>query len=146
MNCSVAQALDVVGDPWTLLIVRDVLWGHRRFSAFHRRLGIPRNTLTVRLDQLVKAGILERTLYQTAPERYEYVITDKGIALRPIIVALMTWGDEWSGTADPPVVLVDRETGAPLDPIYVDRHSGRLLDDITIQAVGDAVGDQDHTA
>jgi len=63
------------------------------------------------VDQLVSAGVLERTLYQTAPERYEYVITEKGIALRPIIIALMTWGDEWSCIADPPVVLVDRESG-----------------------------------
>lgn len=134
MNCSVARALDVVGDPWTLLVVRDALWGFRRFEDFRERLAIPRTTLADRLQRLVDAGVLTRERYQDNPERHEYLLTDKGRALRPVIVSLLTWGDRWSDIGDPPVVLVDTETGEELDPVLVDARSGRPLTDIRVRA------------
>ncbi len=77
MNCSIAQTLDVVGDPWTLLIVRDALFGTTRFDDFRRSLGIPRATLATRLDTLVEHGVMERRRYQERPERHEYVLTER---------------------------------------------------------------------
>ncbi len=133
MNCSVAQTLEVVGDPWTLLIVRDAFFGFARFDQFIERLGIPRNTLTSRLQTLVDHGVFERRRYQERPDRFEYVLTDKGRALHPVIVAMLRWGDDWSGLPEPPVTLLDAETGAELDPIYVDRSSGRPLDEIKVE-------------
>lgn len=135
MNCSVAQTLDVVGDPWTLLIVRDALWGFRRFNDFHERLGIPRNTLTTRLAHLVDAGVFTKSAYQDNPERFEYRLTAKGRALTPIIVSLLTWGDEWSELPEPPVALIDGETGDRLRPVLVDETSGRPLSDIAVRPI-----------
>ena len=135
MNCSVAQALELVGDPWTLLIVRDVFWGHHRFSEFQERLGIARNTLTDRLGVLVDAGVLVKSAYQTNPERFEYRPSEKGRALAPVIITLMRWGDEWSDLPEPPVRLVDRDTGTLLDPVLIDRETGRPLDEIRLRVV-----------
>ena len=102
MNCSVAGALEIVGEWWTFLVLRDAFLGVRRFEDFQRRLGIARNVLTARLQTLVGHGILERRLYQVRPERYEYRLTDKGLELHPILVSLMQWGDKWAGVADAP--------------------------------------------
>ena len=135
MNCSVAQALDVVGDPWTLLIVRDAMWGFRRFNDFQQRLDIPRNTLTTRLARLVEAGVFDKVPYQESPQRFEYRLTEKGKALSPVIVSLLTWGDAWSDLPEPPVTLIDADSGAPLDPILIDRTTGRPMDDIKVQPV-----------
>ncbi|HSL59565.1 MAG TPA: helix-turn-helix domain-containing protein [Acidimicrobiales bacterium] len=132
MRCSVARTLDVVGDPWTLLIVRDALFGFRRFDDFVERLGIPRTTLSQRLGALVDAGVLETRTYQDRPPRHEYVLTTKGRALQPVIISLLRWGDEWAGLAEPPVVLVDRSSGRPLSLEYVDTASGRPLSEIDV--------------
>ena len=132
MNCSVAQTLDVVGDPWTLLIVREALFGTTRFDDFQRNLDIPRATLASRLDSLVVHGVLEQRTYQVRPERHDYVLTDKGRDLRRIMVSMMQWGDKWSSLPAPPVTLLDAETGAEIDPIYVDALSGRPLSDLHI--------------
>jgi DNA-binding HxlR family transcriptional regulator len=142
MNCSVARALDIVGDPWTLLIVRDVFWGHHRFNDFLERLGIARNTLSDRLATLVDAGVLDKVAYQENPERFEYRLTEKGRALRPVIITLMQWGDAWSGIGEPPVRLIDRSTGCPIEPALVDALSGRRIDEINVQAVGAPVPDR----
>lgn len=139
MNCSVARALDVVGDPWTLLIVRDVFWGYHRFGEFQERLGIPRNTLTDRLHTLVESGVLDKIPYQDNPERFEYRLTDKGRALSPVIITLLQWGDEWSDVGEPPVRLVDRDTGRPLTLSLYDEATGRRLDEIGVRAVGEPV-------
>src|SRR5687768_5987161 len=96
MVCSIAQTLEVVGDPWTLLIVRDVFFGFNRFDDLQARLGVPRTTLTDRLAALCEHGVLERRRYQERPERFEYVLTPKGRGLRDVLVSLMRWGDEWS--------------------------------------------------
>ena len=136
MQCSIAKALDVVGDPWTMLILRDALLGVNRFEDFSTRLGVPRATLTARLDHLCAAGVLERRRYQERPPRDEYALTDKGRALRPVVVTLMRWGDEWIRDDDPPTLLVDEATGARIDPVLVDRATGTALDDLEVRAIG----------
>ena len=120
MNCSIAQSLEVVGDPWTLLIVRDALFGTTRFDDFRRSLGIPRATLATRLDTLVEHGVMERRRYHERPERLEYVLTDKGRDLARVMISLLQWGDTWSDLDPPPVTLVDLDTDEPIEPAYVD--------------------------
>ncbi|GAA4385785.1 winged helix-turn-helix transcriptional regulator [Tsukamurella soli] len=106
VNCSVAQCLEVVGERWTPLIIRDALLGVTRFEDFRERLGIARNVLTLRLEQLVEDGILMREPYQDKPIRYDYRLTDKGLDLWHVIGAMREWGDRWSAPAGPPVTLV----------------------------------------
>ena len=132
MNCSIAQTLDVVGDPWTLLVVRDALFGTTRFDDFRRSLGIPRATLTSRLDTLVEHGVMERRRYQDRPERHEYVLTERGRDLRRVMVSMLQWGDKWSSLPEPPVTLIDADTGDEIEPVYVDRRSGRPLSELNV--------------
>jgi DNA-binding HxlR family transcriptional regulator len=132
MNCSIAQTLDVVGDPWTLLIVRDALFGTTRFDDFQRGLGIPRATLAARLETLVEHGVMERRTAQARPWRHDYVLTEQGLDLRQVLVSLLQWGDEWSALADPPVTLIDADTGAVVEPVYIDAASGRPLSEIRV--------------
>ncbi|MEM9517215.1 MAG: helix-turn-helix domain-containing protein [Actinomycetota bacterium] len=131
-NCSIAQTLDVVGDPWTMLIVRDAFWGTTRFDAFRRSLGIPRATLTTRLRTLLDHGVLEQRPLDDASSRSEYVLTPKGRDLGPLLVAMLQWGDKWSDLPQPPVTLVDATSDEPLDLGYVDRSTGRQLRDISV--------------
>jgi DNA-binding HxlR family transcriptional regulator len=95
MNCSVARTLEVVGEWWSLLIVRDALLGVRRFDDFQQRLGISRNILTQRLQRLVEQDVLARVPYQDNPPRYEYVLTAKGRDLWLVLAAMRQWGDQW---------------------------------------------------
>ena len=105
-NCSIAQTLELIGEWWTLLILRDSFLGVRRFDDFVERLGISRNVLTNRLDTLVGAGILERRTYDERRGRYDYVLTERGLALWPVLTALRQWGDEWLlGDGNEPLVL-----------------------------------------
>jgi DNA-binding HxlR family transcriptional regulator len=134
MRCSIAQALEVVGDPWTLLIVRDLLFGHHRFEQVQERLGIPRNTLADRLERLVEEGVVERRPYQERPVRHEYHLTTDGRDLSPVLVTLMQWGDQHRGDGRPPVVLQDGE-GHRIDPVLVDRATGRTLAELRARAV-----------
>jgi DNA-binding HxlR family transcriptional regulator len=94
--CSIARTLDVAGEWWTPLILRDVAYGVRRFGAIQEDLGISANVLADRLDTLVGEGILVRSVYQQRPERHEYSLTEKGSDLIPALLALMQWGDRWS--------------------------------------------------
>jgi DNA-binding HxlR family transcriptional regulator len=103
-NCSIARALEVVGERWTLLIVRDVFLGLRRFDELQENLGIARNVLTDRLNRLVDEGILERARYSERPERYEYRLTDRGRELNVALTALRQWGDKYL-SAEPPRLL-----------------------------------------
>ena len=106
MHCSVAQALEVIGEWWTLLILRDAFLGITRFDDFATRLGISRNILTARLDTLVEHDVLARVPYDEARGRYDYRLTDKGRALFPVMTALREWGDEWIlGTGNEPIVV-----------------------------------------
>lgn len=112
MNCSIAQSLEIIGEWWTLLIVRDAFLGVRRFDDYVERLGISRNVLANRLDTLVDNEILERHPYDEARSRYDYVLTDKGRALWPVMVTLRQWGDEWIlGRGNEPLLLEHRNHG-----------------------------------
>lgn len=101
-SCSVARALEVTGERWTLLIVRDALQGTTRFDDFLSSIEVSRNVLSVRLNSLVENGILERVKYQERPERFEYLLTPAGRALAPVILALMRWGDTFMAHTDGP--------------------------------------------
>lgn len=114
-HCSIASTLGVVGDRWTLLILRDVFRGLHRFSELQADLGIARNLLADRLGRLVDEGVLERVPYQLRPLRHEYRLTAKGADLSPALVALMAWGDRWYAEAGPPVELYHDRCGTALE-------------------------------
>ena len=115
-QCSVARTLEVIGERWTLLIVRDAFLGVRRFDDFQRSLGIARNVLNTRLQRLVDSGLLERRRYQVRPERHEYCLTEMGLDLWPSLVALMQWGDRHLAGADgPPLRIEHRGCGGGVD-------------------------------
>ena len=113
-GCSIQQTLDVIGDRWMLLIIRNLFRGARRFSELEEDLGIAKNLLTVRLNKLVSADIVERVPYQDRPVRHEYLLTQKGRDLSPSLVALMKWGDRWCNEGSAPTVLVHADCGTPL--------------------------------
>jgi DNA-binding HxlR family transcriptional regulator len=114
--CSIAGALEVVGERWSLLIVRDIFLGLRRFDEMQSDLGIARNVLNTRLTRLLEQGVLEKRLYQEHPPRYEYRLTEKGLDLWPTVVALMKWGDRYTApAAGPPVLLEHRGCGGAVD-------------------------------
>lgn len=136
MHCSVAQSLEVVGEWWTLLILRDAFLGVRRFDEFVSRLGIARNVLTNRLETLVEAGVLERRPYDEARGRYDYVLTDKGRALWPVMTALRQWGDEWIlGEGNEPVVVEHRGCGQVTTAVMTCDHCGEHLDARSVRAI-----------
>jgi DNA-binding HxlR family transcriptional regulator len=115
LNCSIARTLDVVGERWTLLVLRDAFNGVRRFEDFAIRLPIARNVLTTRLRRLVAHGILSRERYQERPVRYEYRLTAKGQDLYPVLIGLLRWGDRYlAGEAGPPLEVVHRACGHPV--------------------------------
>lgn len=116
-NCSIQRTLDLVGDRWTLLILRDLFRGVRRFGQLQEDLGIARNLLADRLSRLVAASIVVKQQYQERPLRYEYVLTERGQDLSPSLVALMGWGDRWCSDGGPPTLLVHADCGAPLEQI-----------------------------
>ena len=105
-TCSIAKALEVVGERWTLLIVRDVMLGNRRFDELQRSLGVARNVLSARLQRLVEEDILERRPYQESPERHEYFLTEKGLDLWPALIALLGWGDRHTEYPEGPPLLI----------------------------------------
>jgi DNA-binding HxlR family transcriptional regulator len=125
--CSVARALEVVGERWTMLIVRDAFLGLRRFDEFQRSLGVARNVLSDRLDRLVDEGIFERRLYREHPPRYEYRLTDRGRDLYPVVFGLMRWGDKHAAPNGPPRVLRHRDCGGPIDDHMVCEKCGAAL-------------------
>jgi len=114
-HCSIASTLAVVGDRWTLLILRDVFRGLHRFSDLQADLGIARNLLTDRLGRLVDEGVLEKVPYQERPRRCEYRLTAKGADLSPALVTLMAWGDRWYAESGPPVELYHDRCGTALE-------------------------------
>jgi DNA-binding HxlR family transcriptional regulator len=110
--CSVARALEVLGDRWTLLVLRDAFRRVRRFEDFQRSLGVARNVLTDRLTRLVDEGIMRRVPYQERPVRFEYRLTEKGRELWPVMMTLMQWGDRhYDEPAGPPMVVRHRDCG-----------------------------------
>lgn len=126
--CSIAKSLEVIGERWSLLIVRDVMNGRRRFGQLQRSLGVARNVLSARLQRLVEEGILERRAYQENPPRHEYFLTEKGLDLWPALIALMYWGDKYStGPEGPPMLIVHKKCGGPVSDRGICEECGELL-------------------
>jgi DNA-binding HxlR family transcriptional regulator len=119
-NCSIARALELVGERWTLLIIRDAFLGLRRFDQFQESLGVARNVLSDRLKRLVDQGILERSAYSERPPRFEYSLTEKGRELGVPLIALMQWGDRHL-SEKPPRVARRRNDRSPVRAVFVDR-------------------------
>ncbi|MFZ6003358.1 MAG: winged helix-turn-helix transcriptional regulator [Actinomycetota bacterium] len=135
MHCSVAQALEVIGEWWTLLILRDAFLGVTRFDDFATRLGISRNILTARLDTLVEHDVLARVPYDEARGRYDYRLTDKGRALLPVMTAIRQWGDEWIlGKDHAPVVVEHTTCGEISRGVLTCDHCGDELTTKTVRA------------
>lgn len=138
MNCSIAQSLEVVGEWWTLLIVREaMLFGARRFGEFQEAIGIADNILTDRLRKLVKRGVFERIPANKKARRSDYRLTEMGRALFPVVIALMQWGDRWiAGTRHAPVKILVKGSLLELAQIRVDSKRGIALtpDDIILVA------------
>jgi DNA-binding HxlR family transcriptional regulator len=128
MNCSIARTLDVIGDAWTPLILRDIALGITRFDAIQRDLGISRKVLSERLAALVEHGVLARSPYQDKPARYDYHPTEKGADLAFVLLAMQAWGDRWAfGEAGPPVLLRHESCGALVDVVPACSNCGERL-------------------
>ena len=134
MTCPIARSLERVGEWWSLLIMRDaLLQGTTRFDGFQKSLGIAPNTLARRLDALVEAGLLERRRYSARPPRDDYVATSRGRDLHAVILALLAWGNRHCAPEGASVVLVNRTTGAVVDPVLADPTTGRPVTDADYQ-------------
>ena len=138
-NCPIARTLDVIGDWWSLLIVRDAFLGKRRFSEFHKSLGLAKNILCVRLQKLVSHGIFEAVPSLCGSAYQEYALTEKGRRLYLVLVALRQWGENFlfnEGEVD--LLLVDRDNGQPVKPLELRSQDGRLLGPADLRAVNTA--------
>nr|WP_233556463.1 helix-turn-helix domain-containing protein [Noviherbaspirillum sedimenti] len=146
--CSVARALQIIGDRWSFLLIRDMFFGVRRFDEFQANLGIASNILTDRLQRLTEHGIIEKRQYQVRPDRYEYRFTARGRDLYGSMIVMMRWGDKWLSSGRPPLVLRHRqcqhdffarvvcsECGEELDPRQVDYALHYTLDNATPQSI-----------
>ncbi|MCS7478669.1 winged helix-turn-helix transcriptional regulator [Umezawaea endophytica] len=127
-ECPLSTALGYVGEWWTLLILHDCFDGYSRFDQFQANTKISTSILTSRLKTLVANGVLDKRPYQTNPVRHEYVLTDLGRSLRPIVVALAAWGNSRLAPSERSMILVDATTGEEADPVLVDRTTGRRVD------------------
>jgi DNA-binding HxlR family transcriptional regulator len=144
-RCSIAATLGVVGERWTLLIIREALLGVHRFDEIQADLGIARNVLQTRLERLVEESVLEKRLYQERPERYEYHLTEKGLDLWPAVIALMQWGDKHMGLpGGPPVVLEHRGCGGGVDVHRVCERCGAKLGPGDVWASAGESASADH--
>jgi DNA-binding HxlR family transcriptional regulator len=127
-DCPVARSLDAIGDWWSLLIIRDAWLGRRRFGEFQKSLGLAKNILTVRLRALVERGILELAPASDGSAYQEYILTDKGRGLFPVLVALRQWSEEFDERPEEiATILVDRESGRPVEKLELHARDGRLL-------------------
>jgi DNA-binding HxlR family transcriptional regulator len=141
MQCPIARSLERVGEWWSILILRDALAGMTRFDEFQKSLGIAPNMLTRRLVALVEAGLLERHRYSEHPPRDEYRLTERGRDFRPVMLAMLAWGNRHFATEGASVQIVDAASGAVADPILVDRNTGRpLVGPYYVLAPGPAAG------
>ena len=127
-SCSVARTVEIIGERWTMLILREAFLGVRRFDHIQRDLGIARNILSDRLGKLVGHGILERKQYQERPARFEYRLTEKGRDLYPIIVCAMRWGDKYLAPEGPPVTLLHKDCGHAFEPVLTCSHCRGEID------------------
>lgn len=147
LNCSMARAMEIVGEWWTFLILRDAFFGITRFDDFQRRLGIARNILATRLETLTGAGVFERRPYDVARKRYDYVLTDKGRALWPVLMTLRQWGDEWvTGQDRAPIVVQHRACGEAAGVHLVCDHCGERMGPGDVRALpGPGATPEDET-
>lgn len=128
MQCSIARTLDHVGSWWSLLIIRDAMMGARRFKHFQENLGIARNTLTSRLNDLIEGGIIEKVPASDGYAHEEYVLTERGRELAPVIIALAQWGDKWvAHEKGPSTVITDKSSGDRLPRIWPRRDDGEVM-------------------
>ena len=127
MDCPIARSLERVGEWWSILILRDAFAGMTRFDQFSESLGIAPNMLTRRLQALVKSGLLTRRRYSARPARYEYVLTERGRDFRPVLLAMLAFGNRHFAPEGASVTIVEAATGAPAEPALVDLRTGRLL-------------------
>lgn len=127
-RCSVARSVAVIGDRWTLMILRDCFLGVRRFEDFERRLGISRSIIADRLKTLADEGVLRRDVYQDRPVRHEYRLTEKGLALHPVIMAIVHWGDvHYAGDAGPPLIHRHKACGCDFAPVQTCSECGETV-------------------
>ena len=127
-TCSIGRAMELLGERWTFLILREAFWGVRRFTELQRNLGIARNILSNRLQTLVGAGILERRLYQADPERYDYRLTEMGRDLYPAFVAIMRWGDKHLAAEGHAPLVLRHSCGHDAQPQMTCSHCGDAID------------------
>jgi DNA-binding HxlR family transcriptional regulator len=127
MQCPIARSLERVGEWWSILILRDALHGFTRFDQFQKSLDIAPNMLTRRLNALVEAGLLERRRYSERPPRDEYLLTERGRDFRPVLLALLAWGNKHFAPEGASVLLADSETGAIADPVLFDWASSKRI-------------------
>ena len=135
MHCTVARSLDVIGDPWTPLVLRDLFSGLSRFDEIAADLGISRNLLAQRLEHLVTAGVVERVAYQESPRRYDYALTAAGRDLAPVIMALVAWGDRWVRPEEGSPILFRHDCGEVVTPVPRCPACGGVADADTITAL-----------
>ena len=133
--CSVAAALNLIGEKWALLAVREIVFGNKRFDVIARNTGAPRDRLAARLRALEAGGVLTRRQYSEHPPRYEYELTEAGQELRVVLTALRAWGDKWM--VDAPPSVFDHACGHELDPAMVCRHCGAEVypGDLTVRVL-----------
>jgi len=130
ISCSVARTAGLIGDPWTLLILRDMFLGLSRYEDLHRDLGVATNVLADRLGHLVADGLATRRAYQQRPARYEYLLTPSGRDLYGIVAAMLAWGDRHLAADGPPMILVHATCGHPTEPkVTCGRCGGELTHD-----------------
>jgi len=139
-QCPIARSLERVGDWWNILILREAFYGVARFDDLQTHLDIATSTLTRRLNALVESGLLQRRLYNESPPRHEYLLTELGRSFRPVLLALTAWGNQNFAPEGRSVVLTDPETGLPVEPILVDKATGRPLSQGVAIVAGPAAG------
>ncbi len=135
MDCSVAQCLEVIGEWWTMLVVRDAFLGVTRFEEFQRRLGISRNILRDRLNSLVQNGVFERIAYSEHPPRHDYRLTQKGHDLWPVLTAMRQWGDVYAAPSGPPIEIVHKSCGEVTHMLSTCAWCGERLHSKNVRAV-----------
>ena len=126
-SCPIARAAEITGDAWCLLILRNAFLGLRHFQELEERMGIAPTTLARKLELLTQAGLLERQRYSQHPPRERYELTDMGRDFLPVLLALATWGNRWLAPEGASIQCAEPETGRTLDPVLIDRASGREL-------------------
>lgn len=128
INCSIANSLEIIGEGWTILILREAFFGSSRFEDFQQHLGIARNILTTRLKKLTEHGVLKRIPIKEGAKRHQYKLTSKGRALYPTLIALSQWGDAWLEDQSVSVQFIERDSGQNIADVTIQNQQGKILD------------------